>query len=61
VKTTPPIATADPIDELTVFGKTGNFAPGSLSSNASGAISLLAKFSLLASFFSLIFQKTYFA
>jgi hypothetical protein len=45
----PPIATADPRDELTVFEKTENFAPGSLSANASGAISLLAKFSLLAS------------
>jgi hypothetical protein len=57
----PPIATTDPRDELTVFGKTENFAPGSLSVNTSGAISLLAKFSLLASFFNSVFQKTYFA
>jgi hypothetical protein len=36
-----PIVTADPRDELTVFGKIENFAPGSL----------------LASSFSSIFQK----
>jgi hypothetical protein len=52
-----PITATDPRDELTVFGKTENFALGSLSANASGAISLLAKFSLLASFFSPIFLK----
>jgi hypothetical protein len=57
----PPIATTDPRDELTIFRKTENFAPGSLSVNASGAISLLAKFLLLGSFLSSVFQKTCFA
>jgi hypothetical protein len=51
----PPIVTADPRDELTVFGKTENFAPGSLSAKSSGVISLIAKISLLVSFFSSIF------
>jgi hypothetical protein len=48
----PPIATTNPRDEMTVFGKTENFAPGSLSAKSSGVISLMAKISLLASFFS---------
>jgi hypothetical protein len=56
-KDNPPIVPADPRDELTVFGKIENFAPGSLSANASGAISLLAKFLLLESFFSSIFLE----
>jgi hypothetical protein len=40
-----PIVTADPRDELTVFEKAENFAPGSL----------------LASFLNSIFRKTFFA
>jgi hypothetical protein len=47
-----PIVIADPRDELTVFGKTENFAPGSLSAKSSEVISLLA------SFFILVFQKS---
>jgi hypothetical protein len=53
----PPIVITDPRDELTVFEKTENFAPGSLSAKSSGVISLLAKISLLASFFSSVFSK----
>jgi hypothetical protein len=55
-----PIVVTDHRDKLTVFGKTENFGPGLLSANVSGEISLLAKFSLLASFFSSVFQKTSF-
>jgi hypothetical protein len=56
-----PIALANLRDELTVFGKTEIFAPGSLSAKPSRVISLIAKMSLMVSFFNSIFQKTYFA
>jgi hypothetical protein len=56
----PPIATTNPRDEMTVFGKTENFAPGSLLAKSSGVISLLAKFSLLAWFLQLSFPKIIF-
>jgi hypothetical protein len=53
-----PIVIADPRDKLTVFGKTENFTPGSLSAKSSEVISLLAKILLLASFFIFVFQKS---
>jgi hypothetical protein len=55
-----PIVIADLRDELAIFRKIKNIAPGSLSAK-SFVVSLLVKILLLVSFFISVFQKIYFA
>jgi hypothetical protein len=55
-----PIVIADLRDELAIFRKIKNIAPGSLSAKSFGVVSLLVKILLLVSFFISVFSENIF-